>query len=135
MVPKRKIRSHRKDNPTTGDASRDRYISAVAIRVVAGWPTKTESGQDMPHASKSAVFDRLVALVLDGHHIDQLRARANAYLKDCAPTDRGTACVGTKAPQNFFGAKGPWRDYDDLPDASPIPESEVAAAQRETATA
>jgi hypothetical protein len=113
---------------STGHPDQDRYVLAAATLMAKGWPSKTEGGQDMPYTSRAALYDRLVALVCQGHPIDQLRARANAYLNASAPQDRGTASVGTKSGQYFFGAKGPWRDYEDVPSAKPLAPERIAEA-------
>ena len=130
VVPKgmRPSRAGRGKDATTGDKVQDRYILAVASGMVAGWPKQNINGEDMPHASRSALYARLVSLVLAGIQIDQLRARGNAYLDECAPMDRKTAKVGTKAPQFFFGATGPWQDYDETPPLRPLSLERVAAA-------
>ena len=107
---------------TAGDLALDRYVRAIAKLMAQRWPTQSTTGP-MPHASESAVYARLVTLHKEGHHIDQLRGRANAYLAECAPGGCAVAKIGTKAPQSFFGRKGPWRDYEDTPTLAPLPES------------
>jgi len=107
---------------TAGDLALDRYVRAIAKLMAQRWPTQSTTGP-MPHASESAVYARLVCLSKEGHPIDQLRGRANAYLAECAPGGSSVAKIGTKSPQHFFGKKGPWRDYEDIPAMAPLPES------------
>ena len=98
--------------------------------MATGWPKVTTAKEDnaMPHASPSALYARLVDLVKTGRNIDQLRGRALAYVLAAQPEQDGKATVGTKAPQNFFGPKGPWPDYEDEPASPPMSAPMVAHA-------
>jgi|GEM_PF-2620615 len=131
--PKRKVSGHGLQ-ASTGKADLDDYLDASARLLVSAWPKLRADGNEMPHASPSQLYERMVVLVRDGYPPDLLRAILLAYLDQMAPEDprdsdapaRGGFSM--KAPQHFLGPKGPWQDFLGVTPTKPLSADNVAEA-------
>lgn len=82
-------------------------IQDEARKMCHAWPKVNPRGESLPRASQSLTRKILGELVAKGYTLDGLCRSAVEYLKDFKENKRSSL----KAPQNYFGPRGPWEDH------------------------